>query len=148
MERLVQQPLEKLSSVVEYALDLIETKHDSARVHGIMFFSYVLLSPSKHILTLFDQKDGVRRLFNVISTLKILQAESRHDTDSHAEKTCAKMASICLRRYIERHLIIRAEALNIPTNRFLDSNKQTISKKQSIFELASQINSVSKDYRK
>ena len=103
---------------------MIQTKHDSARVHGIMFFSYVLLSNSKTILDFFDEKDGVRILFNVISTLKILQPENlASDNDSHAEKTCAKMASICLKRYLERHLLFKSEELDIPTRKYTETSK-------------------------
>ena len=135
--------------MVDYALELIATKHDSARVHGIMFFSYVLLCPSKVILDYFDAKDGVRKLFNVISTLKILQSPnpSSSDNDSHAEKTCAKMASICLKRYVERHLVIRADALNISTSRYIDSNKLATSSKQPIFELATEIGANSRELK-
>ena len=95
----------KLRRVVEYTLDLIETKHDSARVHGIMFFSYALQNKSLNILKYFDECDGVRRLYNVLSTLKILQKkDSHHQVDTHAEKTCTKMASVCILRYLEQHL--------------------------------------------
>jgi len=50
MERLSMYPPSKLSRVVEYTLDLIETKHDSARVHGIMFFSYGLQNSNLNLI--------------------------------------------------------------------------------------------------
>ena len=46
------------------------------------FYSYVSLK----IIEYFDNADGIRRLFNVLSTLKILQADPSHYLDTHAEK--------------------------------------------------------------
>ena len=134
MERLARSPAEKLRRVVEYTLDLIETKHDSARVHGIMFFSYALQNKSLDILKYFDECDGVRRLYNVLSTLKILQKDQNHQIDTHAEKTCTKMASICILRYLEQHLSQLAAQNNIQLGL-----SQSGLKNCSLFEMAREI---------
>ena len=113
---------------------MIETKHDSARVHGIMFFSYALQNKSLDILKYFDECDGVRRLYNVLSTLKILQREQNHQVDTHAEKTCTKMASVCISRYLEQHLYRLAEEKGIPLG--MGSSKL---KNCTLFETAREI---------
>ena len=79
-----------------------------------MFFSYGLVNQNLQILKFFDKADGIRRLYNVVSTLKILQADPAHVLDTHAEKTCAKMASVCILRYLEQHLIRLADQYGIP----------------------------------
>ena len=133
MERLSMYPSSKLSRVVEYTLDLIETKHDSARVHGIMFFSYGLQNSNLNLIDYFDKLDGIRRLYNVVSTLKILQADpSTHDT--HAEKTCAKMASVCILRYLEHHLLRLAERKGLRATKYHKNSGS------NLFELARDIN--------
>lgn len=43
---------------------LLECSHDSSRLHAAMFFSQAFAF--KIILDIFDQKDGLRRLFNVV----------------------------------------------------------------------------------
>jgi len=42
----------------------MECSHDSSRCHAAMFFGQAF--PFRVILDLFDQKDGLRRLFNVV----------------------------------------------------------------------------------
>lgn len=142
MERFFQVSREKMRGVISYALDLIEVKHDSARVHSIMFFTYILLNPKNRVmLQIFDEKDGVRRIYNVISTLGVLQNGDTDDQESHAEKTSVKMASICLKRYVERHIVLKAESLGINTAQYqLESNMQSMGKKKSLYDLAERIN--------
>lgn len=48
-----------------YSLWLMECSHDSSRCHAAMFFGQSF--PYRVILNLFDQKDGLRTLFNVVS---------------------------------------------------------------------------------
>lgn len=47
-----------------YTLWLLECSHDSSRCHAAMFFSQAF--QFRVILELFDLKDGLRRLFNVV----------------------------------------------------------------------------------
>jgi len=76
--------------------------------------------------------DGIRRLYNVVSTLKILQADpNTHDT--HAEKTYAKMASVCILRYLERHLLRLAERKGLRTTKYHKTSGS------NLFELARDI---------
>lgn len=53
-----------------YTLWLLECSHDSSRCHAAMFFGQAF--PYRVILNLFDQKDGLRRLFNVVGWWKML----------------------------------------------------------------------------
>jgi hypothetical protein len=48
-----------------YSIWLMECSHDSSRCHAAMFFGQSF--PYRVILNLFDQKDGLRSLFNVVS---------------------------------------------------------------------------------
>lgn len=51
----------KLSS---FALWLLKCKHESGRVHATMFFGLSFLY--RVMVDLFDQKGGLRMLFNVV----------------------------------------------------------------------------------
>ena len=51
--------------VFRYMMWLMECSHDSSRCHACMFFSQVF--PFRVMLDLFDQRDGLRRLFNTVS---------------------------------------------------------------------------------
>jgi len=43
---------------------LLECSHESGRVHAAMFFS--LSFPFRIIVDLFDEQDGLRKLFNMV----------------------------------------------------------------------------------
>lgn len=58
-----------LTFIYSYTLWLLECSHDSSRCHAAMFFGQAF--PYRVILNLFDQKDGLRRLFNVVGWWKI-----------------------------------------------------------------------------
>ena len=45
---------------------LLECSHESGRCHATMFFS--LAFSFRVLLDLFDQQDGLRKLFNVVSS--------------------------------------------------------------------------------
>ena len=54
-----------LDRLINYVLWLLECSHESGRCHATMFFGMAF--PFRVILDLFDKKDGLRKLFNVVS---------------------------------------------------------------------------------
>lgn len=57
-----------------YTLWLLECSHDSSRCHAAMFFGQAF--PYRVILNLFDQKDGLRRLFNVVNIFLLVNSST------------------------------------------------------------------------
>nr|XP_049703892.1 protein mahjong isoform X3 [Helicoverpa armigera] len=110
MERVCLLPRRTLADLVKYALWLLECSHDSGRCHATMFFG--LSFQFRVILEEFDHQDGLRKLYNVISTLPILSADEDESRVSEDE-TCAarqivRHVCVALRRYLEAHLRLRA----------------------------------------
>lgn len=56
-----------MSNFTRYALWLLECSHDSSRCHATMFFSYSF--HFRVIQEIFDNHDGLRKLFNVVRLL-------------------------------------------------------------------------------
>ncbi|CAH0730545.1 unnamed protein product, partial [Brenthis ino] len=110
MERVCLMPRHTLADLVKYALWLLECSHDSGRCHATMFFG--LSFQFRVILEEFDNQDGLRKLYNVISTLPILgsdEEESRvSDDETCAARQIVRHVCVALRRYFEAHLRIRA----------------------------------------
>ncbi|XP_060078486.1 DDB1- and CUL4-associated factor 1-like [Ylistrum balloti] len=106
LERVCLLPEHVLSHLVSYLLWLMECSHDSSRCHAAMFFGMAF--PFRVILDLFDQKDGLRRLFNVVSTLEILNVETRRDSLNEDQiftmRQSARHVSLAMKRYFEAHL--------------------------------------------
>lgn len=75
MERVCLLPEHVLHNLVAYALWLLEFSHESGRCHAIMFFGASF--QFRVILELFDNQDGLRRLYNMLSTLSILSLEDQ-----------------------------------------------------------------------
>ncbi|XP_026314359.1 protein mahjong isoform X2 [Hyposmocoma kahamanoa] len=110
MERVCLLPRKTLADLVKYALWLLECSHDSGRCHATMFFG--LSFQFRVILEEFDNQDGLRKLYNVISTLPILGSDEEESRVSEDE-TCAarqivRHVCVALRRYLEAHLRLRA----------------------------------------
>ncbi|CAH2062345.1 unnamed protein product, partial [Iphiclides podalirius] len=110
MERVCLLPRATLADLVKYALWLLECSHDSGRCHATMFFG--LSFQFRVILEEFDHQDGLRKLYNVISTLPILGSDDEESRVSEDE-TCAarqivRHVCVALRRYLEAHLRLRA----------------------------------------
>ncbi|XP_045541107.1 protein mahjong isoform X1 [Papilio machaon] len=110
MERVCLLPRATLADLVKYALWLLECSHDSGRCHATMFFG--LSFQFRVILEEFDNQDGLRKLYNVISTLPILGSDEEESRVSEDE-TCAarqivRHVCVALRRYLEAHLRLRA----------------------------------------
>lgn len=70
MERVCLLPKHIISDLVTYALWLLERSHDSGRCHATMFFGFSF--PFKVILEEFDAQDGLRKLFNVVRKIYII----------------------------------------------------------------------------
>lgn len=62
-----------------YGLWLLECSHDSGRCHATMFFG--LTFQFKIILEEFDDQDGLRKLYNVVSIKKICVSFSLNIND-------------------------------------------------------------------
>ncbi|XP_052754263.1 DDB1- and CUL4-associated factor 1 isoform X2 [Galleria mellonella] len=110
MERVCLLPRRILADLVMYALWLLECSHDSGRCHATMFFG--LSFQFRVILEEFDNQDGLRKLYNVVSTLPILGGEDEELPVSEDE-TCAarqivRHVAVALKRYLEAHLRLRA----------------------------------------
>ncbi|XP_070530641.1 protein mahjong isoform X2 [Cardiocondyla obscurior] len=117
MERVCLLPKHIISDLVTYALWLLERSHDSGRCHATMFFGFSF--PFKVILEEFDAQDGLRKLFNVISTLPILNIEEEptiNDDEECASRQIVRHVAVALKRYMEAHLHLKAEQLQRAEN--------------------------------
>uniref|UniRef100_A0AAV2M872 DDB1- and CUL4-associated factor 1 n=1 Tax=Knipowitschia caucasica TaxID=637954 RepID=A0AAV2M872_KNICA len=117
MERVCMLHGGVLSEVVSYALWLLESSHASGVCNATMFFSITFCF--RAVLQLFDQKDGLRRLVNLISTLEILNssnATTLTDDQVFASRQTAKQASMALRKYFETQLAIKVEQVKQHTS--------------------------------
>ncbi|CAH0756803.1 unnamed protein product [Diatraea saccharalis] len=110
MERVCLLPRRTLADLVKYALWLLECSHDSGRCHATMFFG--LSFQFRVILEEFDNQDGLRKLYNVISTLPILGSDDEEmrvsDDETCAARQIVRHVCVALRRYLEAHLRLRA----------------------------------------
>lgn len=117
MERVCFLPKHIISDLVTYALWLLERSHDSGRCHATMFFGFSF--PFKVILEEFDAQDGLRKLYNVISTLPILNIEEEpalNDDEECASRQIVRHVAVALKRYMEAHLYLKAEQLQRAEN--------------------------------
>lgn len=104
MERICQMPQRFVADVVEYAMWLLGSSHDSGRCHATMFFG--LAFQFKVILDEFDRQDGLRKLYNVISVLPILSPEehSLNDDEECSARQLIRHVCMSLKKYMESHL--------------------------------------------
>lgn len=113
MERVCLLPQRILSDLVRYSLWLLECSHDSGRCHATMFFG--LSFQFRVILEEFDAQDGLRKLYNVVSTLPILSIDDAPENINEDEECSARQivrhVCVALKRYFEAHLYIRSEQL-------------------------------------
>jgi DDB1- and CUL4-associated factor 1 len=75
-----------------------------------MFF--LLAFPFQPILEEFDNQDGLRRVYNVISTMELLNSEDMgldmNEEEQHSARQTIRHVFGCLKRYFETHLVLRA----------------------------------------
>lgn len=112
IERVCLLPQHTISDLVTYALWLLECSHDSGRCHATMFFG--LSFQFRVILEEFDNQDGLRKLYNVVSTLPIMSTEEEAQLNEDEEcsaRQIVRHVCVALKRYFEAHLYIRAEQL-------------------------------------
>ncbi|XP_063917957.1 protein mahjong isoform X3 [Zophobas morio] len=113
MERVCLLPKYIITSLVKYALWLLECSHDSGRCHAIMFFG--LTFQFKVILEEFDAQDGLRKLHNVISTLSILLPDTDpaqlNEDQECAARQIVRHVCVAYRRYLEAHLNSKVEPI-------------------------------------
>ncbi|XP_046975211.1 protein mahjong isoform X3 [Vanessa cardui] len=143
MERVCLMPRHTLADLVKYALWLLECSHDSGRCHATMFFG--LSFQFRVILEEFDNQDGLRKLYNVISTLPILGSEEEEsrvsDDETCAARQIVRHVCVALRRYFEAHLRIRAAQVarqqgdNVPEPPPYKASKSTPEEIQELIEL-------------
>ncbi|CAB3371680.1 Hypothetical predicted protein [Cloeon dipterum] len=118
MERVCLLPAAMVKNIVKYALWLLECSHQSSRCHAVMFF--YLAFPFQTILEEFDRQDGLRKVFNVVSTMDLLNKNdgiNDDDDEKHAARQTIRHVFGCLKRYFETHLVLRSRQLrrnNIP----------------------------------
>ncbi|XP_030375662.1 protein mahjong isoform X2 [Scaptodrosophila lebanonensis] len=113
MERICNMSSNVISDLVRYALRILGRCHDSAKCHATMFFS--LSFQFKVILDEFDSQDGLRKLYNVISVLKILDPSHNDndiDLDINDDMECAsrqmvRHVCLALKRYMESHFFYK-----------------------------------------
>jgi HIV-1 Vpr-binding protein len=67
VRQVCQLPQSVLERLINYVLWLLECSHESGRCHATMFFGMAF--PFRVIIDLFDKKDGLRRLINVVRFL-------------------------------------------------------------------------------
>lgn len=121
MERVCMSQQQVLMELVSCVLWLLECSHESGRVHAAMFFG--LSFPFRIIVELFDQQDGLRKLFNMLSMLRILNIENSEETETLNEdelftnRQAARHVCVAMRRYMEAHLGIKADAMRKATMR-------------------------------
>ena len=99
-----------------YVLWLMECSHDSGRQFAVMFLG--LASAFRKLLELFDKMDAQRKLFNTISTLKVLigdedddEIEFLSDDEEYTQKLKLRQAMVSLKKYFEAHLAIKVEQI-------------------------------------
>ncbi|CAG0880840.1 unnamed protein product [Darwinula stevensoni] len=112
MERVCLLPPSILWDLVCYGLWLLECCHESGIGHAILFFGACFRF--KAILEYFDQQDGLRKLYNVISTLNILSLDGTEDMSEDVEFASRQaVRHVCgaLKQYFEAHLAIFADEL-------------------------------------
>ncbi|ESN96091.1 hypothetical protein HELRODRAFT_67592 [Helobdella robusta] len=111
LERMYLLPHPVLTKLVDFALWLLECSHESGRVHATMFFGFSFLY--RVIVEIFDQQDGLRKLFNLISTLRIMNLEENRsnltDDELFTNRQSARHVVVAIRRYLEAHVFMKSE---------------------------------------
>ncbi|XP_014210788.1 protein mahjong [Copidosoma floridanum] len=112
MEKVCLLPKHVITDLVAYTLWLLERSHDSGRCHATMFFGFSF--SFRVILDEFDAQDGLRKLYNVISTLPLLNIEeesSLNEDEECAARQIVRHVAVALKKYMEAHLYWKAEYL-------------------------------------
>nr|XP_042905239.1 DDB1- and CUL4-associated factor 1 isoform X1 [Parasteatoda tepidariorum] len=117
MEKICMLSSSDIAELVSYALYLLEGSHDSSRCHATMFFGFAFAF--KIILQHFNEQDGLRKLFNVMSTLDIFASRNTRtlsDDQVFANRQTTRHVCAALKRYFEAHLASEIENVSSPCN--------------------------------
>uniref|UniRef100_A0A8D8ZHS1 Protein mahjong n=2 Tax=Cacopsylla melanoneura TaxID=428564 RepID=A0A8D8ZHS1_9HEMI len=119
MERVCTLPRDIISELVRYACWLLECSHDSGRCHATMFFG--LTFKFRVILEEFDAQNGLRMLYNVMSTLDILAEDESVREGMSEDAQCSarqivRHVAVALKKYLEAHLFLRVESIKRETH--------------------------------
>ena len=81
----------------------------TGRQYAIMFFG--LAVPYLNVLQIFDRLDGLRRLYNSVSTLTMFREDmdllDLDDDEEHIQRQMIRSSLTTLKAYAEAHLAIR-----------------------------------------
>ncbi|PAV92152.1 hypothetical protein WR25_05321 isoform B [Diploscapter pachys] len=114
MEKVCQLDSPVLDQIVDYLLWCLEHSYESGMASSAMFFTHALYY--RAILDRFDQRDGLRKLYNYISTLTILQNSEvdeyeLSDEQLHTSTQSARNACAAFRSYVSAHLYVKLETI-------------------------------------
>uniref|UniRef100_A0A914HGI5 LisH domain-containing protein n=1 Tax=Globodera rostochiensis TaxID=31243 RepID=A0A914HGI5_GLORO len=115
MEKVCHLPEQVLNDIIDYALYELDHNHESGRASIAMFLAHAL--QFRPILDRFDQRDGLRRLYNYISTLTVLQRIEEDGSellnDEHIAQSIVtiKNAVFAFRTYLSSHVFLKMEQI-------------------------------------
>ena len=116
MEKVCLLPRAVLCNLMKYILWLVECSHDSGRQWAVMFCG--LACAFRILLDIFDEQDGVRKLYNTICTLQILNPDSDQpinniltDDQEYNQRLSIRHVMVTFRLYIQSHLAVKAQQL-------------------------------------
>uniref|UniRef100_A0A0M3HUU8 DDB1- and CUL4-associated factor 1 n=1 Tax=Ascaris lumbricoides TaxID=6252 RepID=A0A0M3HUU8_ASCLU len=111
MEKVCLLPDRTLDRLVEYCAWLLEHGYESGRAAATMFFIHAL--QFRPILERFDQIDGLRRVLNCVSTLKLLQEDCDDLSDEQLYTSFQAVRNTCaaFRSYMQTHVYLKVEHL-------------------------------------
>ncbi len=96
--------------MTKFAMWLLESSHDSGRCHAALFLLYAF--PYQPFLKMFDSRNGLRYLVNMISTLPIMNGEENDDDEVaeernnfHSYRQVTKTACTTLKKSVFPHLL-------------------------------------------
>ena len=109
---LLQEPV--LEEIFRYMLWCLDSAHESGKQFATMFVGNACAF--RILLNVLDGQDGLRRLFNTISTLQILAPDHNEDLDLNddeefQQKQTLKITMVAFKKYFEAHLAIKYEQL-------------------------------------
>ncbi|XP_059078551.1 DDB1- and CUL4-associated factor 1-like isoform X2 [Tigriopus californicus] len=114
MEKVCLMPEHLQIRLVKYVLWLMECSHDTGRQFGVMFFG--MSAAFRKLLELYDKEGGQRKVFNTISTLRVLNPDDDDmliltDDEEYTQRQKLRHAMVALKKYFEAHLALKCEQL-------------------------------------
>ncbi|MFH4974522.1 hypothetical protein AB6A40_001231 [Gnathostoma spinigerum] len=114
MEELCTMPERVLYRAVDYSFWLLERSYESGRAAAAMFFTHAFRF--RPVLERFDAKNGVVRLLNYISTLKLLsgkedEIDGMSDEVLYSSLQAVKTSCAAFRTYMASHVYLKVEHL-------------------------------------